>query len=360
MRVIVLFCLITFLACDVFFGVNTKGANYEYFYPVSMMEHDNDEYITVWNYIDTKISGYPSLYVIMTDGSGGKIWSRKLLDGKSTDMIKTINGEYLITGSEYSSNFLTLSKLDKNFNLIWKSKYVSNSFHDYYHEATKLIETDDKGFIVLGYNSRHTHIFSKVNGLILKCNINGEVIKELVLEWIPTDIIKSHDSQGYIVIGENNFIKITDEIDIVLKQTFSHLILLINYSNLGYKTIGVKKIDDSSHEVHITEINVEGEIISSKRITSVNDENMFNILKGVQYEEDIFIIANDNRTETPLISAYMIDLNGNYKWKRIFENSQTAAIKYLDNKNYALLLEGLRFFKLSNSGDILFEKIIDK
>ncbi|MCX7945195.1 MAG: hypothetical protein N2746_11875 [Deltaproteobacteria bacterium] len=72
------------------------------------------------------------------------------------------------------------------------------------------------------------------------------------------------------------------------------------------------------------------------------------------------ILANDDRTEDYLISVYNVNLSEGYKWKKVFKDSQTAVLKLFDDHTYILLLEGLRFFKLSTNGDIIFQEIVEK
>lgn len=99
--------------------------------------------------------GDNDMFVVKMDGAGNVLWSN-LYGGSGNDQAlsidKTFDGGFIIggTSNSFTGNFTAVAiKIDASGNVVW-SKYYAGGNQDY---GTKLIRTNDYGYIMTGYTN---------------------------------------------------------------------------------------------------------------------------------------------------------------------------------------------------------------
>ncbi len=193
---------------------------------------DNDETVEdqAWKVVDAGNSQYTVLFsassdrrrhhvgVAKFDTSGAVIWSKIHSDfntlAEGYDMIRTRDNGYLITGSIYNNSEETdvlLLKLDESGNHVWATSY-GGALQD---QAYAAVETDDKGFVVVG--STESYGNGKEDIYIIKTNKNGKLKWSRSYGSVATDVaydVQENSDHELVICGmsdERMFILHTDE-----------------------------------------------------------------------------------------------------------------------------------------------------
>jgi len=169
------------------------------------------------NIIQTSDNGYATLGYSMSSGdiisllkfssSLSKQWNKGYEQsgdevrnyGKA--VITTTDGGYMILGqsSEFEDKFsIDLYKTDVNGSVQWSDTYKSQ----YMTTGRRIIETQDKGFIVVGSSKSTSEASSDL--YMLKVDARGDIVWEFSLEGESgdegIDIVKANDG-GYLIAG---------------------------------------------------------------------------------------------------------------------------------------------------------------
>ena len=95
--------------------------------------------------------GYGEILLIKTDEDGVQQWSRNLGAGRARNIKRTSDGGYIISGSSIkywtTDRSHCLIKTDSEGNIEWDTSVSSV----YYGEGMEVVETDDGGFLSVGY-----------------------------------------------------------------------------------------------------------------------------------------------------------------------------------------------------------------
>ena len=182
-------------------------------------------------------SGEVDLWLIKLESNGIVQWSQNYGGAgteRASSAIQTLDGGFVIVGTQYpssSGNFdFLITKTDSNGVEQW-----SRSYGDiYWDEATSVIQTDDKGFLIAGWK----YTLSSGHGAntdfwLVKTNSEGDI------EWSnayggsgmdqASCVVQTHDG-GYAVFGFSNsyglkqydylLIKINDKGELQWSKTY--------------------------------------------------------------------------------------------------------------------------------------------
>jgi hypothetical protein len=146
--------------------------------------------------------------LVKVDENGNQVWSRTWEEGSigARDLVRTADGNYLITGSYSPSNgadpnedFLFV-KIDPEGNELWTSTFGDPDMIDY---GSVLAQTLDGGFVTAG--ERVTDLYTwDADISLVKIDEDGELLWEQIIE---TDAhcmfgtILQHPDGGYVIAG---------------------------------------------------------------------------------------------------------------------------------------------------------------
>lgn len=279
---------------------------------------------------ETIIKSEPSLdFVVTYGGSSNEV---------ANSVTKTFDGGYAIAGftmsndgdlSEKSSSdadFLIL-KYNQNDELLW-SKIYGGSDDD---RADKIIETNDNGFIVLGYTKSSDGNVTTGNGdrdiWVLKLNANGELLWEKTFGYNGRDIgtsVTTTIDNGLLICGELDVTASNGEGNTNAKNQQRHAggdfwaIKLNNNGELEWSRYFGGNFTDTPHSV-------------------IQNENGEYILAGTSDSNDVDISNNKGTYDFWVVK---IDADGNLIWEKNFGGSEIDEardiIKTNDN-NYLIV-----------------------
>ncbi len=176
---------------------------YDYLY--SAIELTNGDLLLVGNIWIFGSGNVDDVLLIRTKSNGDIIWSKRfyLLNREvGFKIIQTSDNGFAIAGltNSYGSGDrdMLLIKLDANGNFLWSKSYGGNKRD----EARDIIQTDDNGFLLLGYTLSFGQGGEDV--LVLKTDANGD------LQWAKTiggsgsdlgvSVVKNHKGE-YVILG---------------------------------------------------------------------------------------------------------------------------------------------------------------
>lgn len=273
---------------------------------------NNDYYICSSTYSSDgdihEYTGESDFWMLKINENGDTIFSQCYggsMDEFSTDIIKTSDGGFLITGCSESGNLdipgnygiydAVILKLDKDGNLIWIKHYGGS----YYDTILNAIQTSDDGFLIIGYTSSSDIDITENKGLndimILKVDSMGNLIWSKTyggsLNEYGWDLVEVADSVYYLIgytesadgdIVENHgsydawVLKINFFGDTLWTGTFggsgndriTSILLMPNneLSVFGYSTSSDGDIDfnNGNSDLWVFQINQSGDIVWSK------------------------------------------------------------------------------------------------
>ena len=213
------------------------GANADYFNCI--IETSNEKFIAIGESYSTDAGfqnkGYYDSFIIQYDKDGNQEWITSF-GGSNWDcfnsLIRTQDGGFVIAGFSHSTDAgfenrggcdIVIVKYDRNGNQEWIKNFGGSN--DEYVKA--IIETRDKGFIIVGYSLSIDAGFTN-NGLddaiIIKCDRNGNQ------EWITSfggsgrdyfnSVTEAKDG-GFIIVGESN----SSDMECINKGAYDSLIV---------------------------------------------------------------------------------------------------------------------------------------
>ncbi len=146
------------------------------------------------------------IFVIKYDVSWLVQWA-KLIDLDvnggitATDIKVTSDGGYVITGNietNIGTSYPYILKLDRNGNILW-AKFLDVTPNSY--ESGKVIETQDKGYVVAGPVRR----FEAYDAILIKFDSDGNYLWSEILGWSlkqsASDVIEAQDG-GLLITGD--------------------------------------------------------------------------------------------------------------------------------------------------------------
>ncbi len=185
-----------------FFGSSFSDEGFE------IKQTSNDGYIiigTTTNKINTT-----DIILIKTDKFGNVEWQETYgdsLNEKGSSVVISQDNSYVFTGTytdKESNKDVIISKIDNNGNLLWKNTIGSISNE----EGFGIQETDDGGFIIVGYTDAYNNSNGNPTGekdiFIVKTNENGDSLWSRSLGGEYYDVgnkIYKKPEGGYIIVG---------------------------------------------------------------------------------------------------------------------------------------------------------------
>ncbi|MGC9367807.1 MAG: hypothetical protein ACP5FK_12300, partial [bacterium] len=166
------------------------------------------------------------IYVVKTDPSGELSWfsiiGEENISEDANSIIQTYDGNFVIAGYKNStiSNWdeAYLLKINSTGDTIWTKTWGVDSLNDY---LVELLETDDRGLIILGYSSNG--FYSKIH--LTKTDSLGDTIWTQIL----IDGGKNHASsirevpgKGYVVLAYTSKFSGADDIFIIRTDYFGN------------------------------------------------------------------------------------------------------------------------------------------
>jgi len=337
--------------------------NSEYFHSPILVEAEQRMYLTIWAHINTKIAGYPRVYVLKIDENGNRLWEQEYDYGRAISIIKTYNGDFIIGGNSYSSPAALIMRIDRSGTKLWVKEYVVSN--NYAHAIESIVELDDGNILATGRICT-AGMFSSCWGFSFLLSQNGEILRQY--NWGGGGIVKSID--GGIIMYEvykkgfgwdyysDRIVKRGPNLDIVWSKTLGDSIHIVSISKIGNEYIAIGRTVGTTYQLVLVKFDDEGNILSSKFVNGLN--HFVNLLTSNAYQDGVIVLVDDNisvgNPENAIANVAKIDLEGNILWQRSFEKSQTGTVGRASNGNYIVLLEGLRFIKISKNGEVLIDK----
>jgi len=156
----------------------------------------------------TASSSTDDFCVIKINSDGTAEW-QKTYGGSSmeqaTSIQQTSDGGYIVAGWSYSfssnSDDIWILKLNSDGSVAWKAKYGEEGISD---EATRIIETSDAGYLVVGHTVSSSELSTNYDVWALKLNTDGSIAWQEKIGGIYNDEAKSviETSGGeYLIAG---------------------------------------------------------------------------------------------------------------------------------------------------------------
>jgi len=343
---------------------NTEPVDYpEYFQSPIFVEAEQGRYFTIWAHTDTKISGYSRVYILEIDENGNRIWEQEYSYGITTSAIRASNGDFIMGGTNYASPGAFIMRINHNGTKLWATEYIRS--YDYSHTISSIIELDDSKIFSTG-KLCSGGMFLSCWGFSFMLSQNGEILGQY--DWGGGGVVKTNDS-GIIMYEvykkgfgwdyySDKIVKRDKNLNVVWSETLGDSITIVSIDKIGneYIAIGVKI--GTSQQLVLIKFDEEGNILSSKFVDRLN--YFVNLLSVKAYNDGIIVLVSDNisvgNPENAIVNVAKIDLDGNILWQKSFEKSQTGTVGRTSDGNYIVLLEGLRFIKISQNGEVLIDK----
>lgn len=244
--------------------------------------------------------GSIDVYVAKLDPIGNIEWTRTI-GGSNEDggyaIVQTVDNGYAIAG--YTMSFgqgnydMYVIKLDNNGNVQW-SKTIGGTNIDY---ARAILQTPDKGFLVVGYTNSYGQ--GNLDVYIVKLDSIGN------LQWDKTiggiyndfsrDVIQTSDG-GYAIVGytysfgqgwsDVYVIKIDSIGNIQWTRTIGGADIdrghaIVQTIDNGYAIVGqTASYGQGNEDVYVIKLNSAGEVLWTKTIGGINEDRGFDIVQG--------------------------------------------------------------------------------
>jgi len=324
-----------------------------YFQSPILVEVEQGRYITIWAHTDTKISGYPRVYVVKIDENGNRIWEQEYGFGTATSAIRAYNGDFILGGTNYASPGVFILRIDHNGTKLWTQEYTRSP--DYHHVIESMIEFDNGNIFATGRICT-SGIFWSCWGYSLMLSQNGEILGQY--DWGGGGIVKSNNGGIIMYDYPDKIVKRDQNLNVVWSKILGDSIQIVSIGKIGNEYIAIGRKVGTTYQLVLVKFDEEGNILSSKFVNGLN--YFVNLLASVAYEDGIIVLVNDNINvddpQNAIANVTKIDLDGNILWQRSFEKSQTGTVGRASDGNYIVLLEGLRFIKISPNGEVLIDK----
>jgi len=222
--------------------------SFEFHAKGDILEIENGDILITRDIIEPFINNRKSIVVARFDSLGNLIWQKKYgtLNRKESPLTltSTLDGGFLITGSHARLPYEDVDdfyffKIDELGNVLWAKTFGESNINNLIKSS---VEDQNGNTIHYGFN-RDTSGIEK--GFIIKLNLDGEVIFYKIIEndsnkFYPAEVILSPDG-NYLITG--------------------------TYIN-----------DNSANSAFIMKVNINGEIIYTKKLTTSESEASDRIL----------------------------------------------------------------------------------
>jgi len=366
----------------------------EYFHSPILVEAGQGRYLTVWTHY---LSGSYSTYALMIDENGNKLWEQEISIGSPVSAIRTSDGYFLVGGQNSSQFFIV--KIYNDGTIIWSKTYNKGGGLLDIGNGKILVTAPQKGTMLLDYNGELLKTYGNGGYGVVKSSDMGIIMIEVYNAALPPFVNWKYD----------RLVKLNQNLDLVWRRIVmspddTTCIRLFSIGKVGEDYVAIGQIVDCIDErpqgpIYLVRFDESGNIILSKIISGINNlwslysaviDNdgiyaMIDVLRenyvrkgiiridfegNVLWQRDfetfiygrigiiydgvvVFLRDYDNVFTNHLIK---ISFDGNILWERSFENSQTGAIGVASDGNYIVLLEDLRFVKISPSGEIIIDR----
>jgi len=214
-------------------------------------------------------AGDNDVFVLKIDADGNELWNHTI-GGESSDrgnkIIRTYDGNFVIVGStgSYGSGLrdYLLIKITTNGDILFRKTYGNQ---DNYEWALSVCETDDKGFLLVGYCDI---LFQELLDVyVIKTDYEGnyeweELYGEGTFYDYGTSVVKHDDT--FVIAG------------VTKSKTYGNDIYLLNIDDNGEKIFS-QKIGDHSYDWAHCLIRTKDDTLVLAGSTKSTDEDHFDI-----------------------------------------------------------------------------------
>ena len=247
---------------------------------------------TFCGYSNSHSNGTIDAYVVHTDAAGKELWAYtyggEAID-RGFDLQQTADGGYIISGESYSYGIggvnAYLVKLDKDGTEQWFKSFGGNGIQ----EGNSVIETADGGFVITGATNNFgpgdydVYLFkiSSKGGEEWVCSFGGTGSEE------GKSIVQTEDG-GFIVVGYTNSLgKGGDDVYVVKTDEIGHVVWQKHFGgSLDEEASSVSQTDDGGYiitgytnssgsggkDVYLLRLNANGDMIWERTYGTKSDE----------------------------------------------------------------------------------------
>ena len=276
----------------------------------------------------------PNMYILKIDSNGDTLWT-KIYDWGDAEhanhIIPTTDNNYIIVGgtnSLGSGNFdVILLKIDSEGQIIWARTYGGDNYDD----GIKVYETNDQGFIIVGwtqsYGNGHSDIY------LIKTDENGDSIWTRTYGSGSSDcgncVIQTPD-YGFLIggaISGNACLIKTDPVGYPMwiktytgEDTASFVRDLIKIDNEGYILAGnINEGYPNRENILLVKTDTNGNLLWLRSIGSVGDEYSFSIT--LSPNQGYLLTGFASYMSEYNLLVLKTDTSGNVQWQKLINIS---------------------------------------
>lgn len=318
----------------------------------------------------------PGIFIARIDGRGNIIWSKEYTYPNYEDyilyfvnnLVEVENGVIFLSAGIFSGVDFRASGITfrvKSFSL--GISEVGNIIREFDWGVYGFEKSGDGGLITIKvYNSSIPPVYNWKYNRIVKLDRNLEIVWDREVsspvdgneirfyalhrvgdEYVAVGQIQSDSSKGPMVL-----VKFDENGNILMTKLVSGIDNIDNFIGAViddgiYTAISVRL--SAKSVINVAKIDFEGNILWRKELSKY-------LYAEISPADDGVILFLKDSENYMNLNVVKMNSAGDILWQRSFENSQTAKIILSSDGNYILLLEGLRFAKISRDGQIIIYK----